>query len=272
LSSLIKENNTSAHAEKDLSAMSVLADEVQAIQKFKKIEVAPTPQEPKPSTPPVRVEPLKLPDVPPRKVETLRPEPPAPKPAPKTEFSTLRRGHFAAAQKPKVEPKIFFEAMKVRALPKGKFTGVFVDLTPDTKGMMIFEECKEVVELIPKLEAAIAEAVANDDKKPYSPEPNEMVLASFEGNFYRALCENVVDGLYSVYFIDYGNSSPVAAKDIRPLSKKLAEFEVHVHACYFANQPDEMTPEFEEFVSRGIPINNAVPQDGGFYEAVIEGI
>lgn len=111
----------------------------------------------------------------------------------------------------------------------------------------------------------------SESKTSYKPKKDEVVLASFEGSFFRAVCkEKVTDG-YNVFYLDYGNSDMVKEADMRPIDKSLA-FDVVTHSVYIENFPIEMDERQAEILQgNGIPIEDARKLKDG-YVARITGL
>ncbi|KRT85492.1 hypothetical protein AMK59_1218, partial [Oryctes borbonicus] len=63
------------------------------------------------------------------------------------------------------------------------------------------------------------------NSEPYSPIADELCLANYEGEWYRARAEKANKALeeYQVYYIDYGNSVTIPSSDIRKMPKDFCE-------------------------------------------------
>lgn len=79
----------------------------------------------------------------------------------------------------------------------------------------------------------------------YTPLVNEIVLAKFEGEFFRGVIINVADdGNCQIQFTDYGNLSMVSGKDIRKLPPCLA-LPICAHTCSVRNFTGFLTAEIQ---------------------------
>jgi len=71
-----------------------------------------------------------------------------------------------------------------------------------------------------------------DSLEPYTPERNEIVLAKYsgDGKYYRARAGAVKNDVYSVFFIDYGNSDELKRENIRKLDPRFSTKELQPQA------------------------------------------
>lgn len=261
--------------------MVAIASEVKAIQQVNKVRLnAPLHETPlKVIEPPQRKDSFKVsprPEVVERKVEPPYQAPLAvPKPAAaKPDFSMLRRAHSTIPSKPKEEPKIFMKDMTCVPLPEKKFNALVLDGKREEKVFTITEDSDSNKTIIENIEAAVKQAMENDNKKPYKPDATqqEIVMALYEGVFYRACCLGCDGDSYLVSYIDYGNTATVKPEEIRPISKKLASFEVTVHECFLRNLPDTINDDLANSLTQGIlSLEHVVLEEEG-YSASIAGL
>uniref|UniRef100_A0A146LCC1 Tudor domain-containing protein 1 n=1 Tax=Lygus hesperus TaxID=30085 RepID=A0A146LCC1_LYGHE len=75
----------------------------------------------------------------------------------------------------------------------------------------------------------------------YNPRPNELVLAKFEGDWYRAVCTSETrmtsDPTAMVFFIDYGNMGEMAINDMRKIVPEFASIPAAVKHCRIYGLP-----------------------------------
>lgn len=189
-----------------------------------------------------------------------------PKPAPTLPLSLnkLRMNHQKLVTPPqpvKIEDgRIMFSDLKVRPLPKGKtFTAACLTGDPSAKILFITEFSQECTEYMDSIATKIMDFVSTQTVTSYKPIKNEVVLASYEERYYRAVCRasTKVDDKrhYSVQFIDYGDQAQVTEEFIRPFDKSL-KFEVVTHAVKFLNMPNN-----EEQLAKLLETGNAQVKD-----------
>lgn len=162
--------------------------------------------------------------------------------------------------------RIVFNDLQARPLPPTPFKATLLAGDPDTK---LFSICQqESCDYLSKIEAFIAEYLANAVKTPYTPEKGEMVLAKFQGTFYRGTCkEKTTDG-YLINYIDYGNSDIVKKEDMLAFNKKLM-LDVVVHSVLLENFPDVIDEKIAAFLDKdGVSLKNARKLKDG-YVAII---
>lgn len=211
----------------------------------------------------------KVDEAPPSRIKEF----PEPTEQPKT-VSSLRLQEFRRNMpqqpvKAQEQTRIVFSDLQVRPLPTTAFKGTLLSGDPDTK---LFSICQqENFEYLSKIEACIAEHLAVAAKTPYTPKKGEMVLAKFQGTFYRGTCkEKSADG-YLVNYIDYGNSDVVKEEDIRAFDKKLM-FDVVVHSVLLENFPEVIDEKMAALLEGdGVPLKNARRLKDG-YVACIDGL
>lgn len=175
-----------------------------------------------------------------------------------------------------VQPsRVLYSDMNIRPLPRGDFQAVAVAAVQDEKLFTIFEATAENTEMLESIGKAI-EAIADKNKAVgYKPQSKEVVLALFEGVFYRAVCQKALpDGSFEVRFIDYGNVSTVKADEIVKFDDKKVPKDVFVHQCVFTNLPDVLTEAAVMALSgETIAIKGAYKEDGdGLYTATVADI
>jgi hypothetical protein len=145
-------------------------------------------------------------------------------------FST---SHFRANQQMLVEPekperlsapkRIFLSDMTVSELPIGKKTMIsIINGDEESKIYCVVKSTPDMQKVIRKIDKSIVECVNNNKTNSYKPQENEMVLAQFEGAYYRGVCKRVMkNNQYEIYFVDYGNSAIVKDTEIIQFEAKL---------------------------------------------------
>lgn len=167
----------------------------------------------------------------------------------------LRGGPQSAPYEQPMEPvRVFLHDLKVRPLPATSFKAIFVCANSDNK---IFAMCAlSESEYIRTIEAAV-EKVAKRKTGLYLPKVNEVILAKFEGTFYRAVCKSRSSRGIEVLYIDYGNFARVREQEICKLDDEL-RFDVVVHNVFVENFPDQMSSEVATILNKaGVPIESA---------------
>lgn len=75
-----------------------------------------------------------------------------------------------------------------------------------------------------------------------------MILAKFEGNYYRAISTAKKGASFIVFFIDYGNIAEVAPTDIVPFSPKL-QMEIILHEVVIENLSVPLSKKAKEILA-----------------------
>lgn len=173
-------------------------------------------------------------------------EPPKPTPTLPLCLNKLRTNHqmlATPAQPVKAEdPRILMSDLKVRLLPEGRaqFTAACLSGDPNAKILFVAEFIPEIQEYLNTIEEAIASFVSKQTVTSYKPSKNEVVLASYEDRYYRAVCRSSTKinekRHYSVHFIDYGDVTQVTEENLRPFDKTL-KYEIVTHSVKFLNMP-----------------------------------
>lgn len=162
-------------------------------------------------------------------------------------LNKLRSNHqklvVAPPQPVKAEDqRVLLSDLTVRPLPKGSFKALGLTGDPSTKILFVVEFLPEITEYMQKIENEIAEFISKQKVSSYKPSKNEVVLALYEGRFYRAVCRastKIGDVRhYSVQFLDYGDVAQVTEESIRPFDKSLM-FEIVTHSCKILNMPTD---------------------------------
>lgn len=201
---------------------------------------------------------------------------PATKPTPpavveeKTAFSSkdsvdtamLRRNHQEMNAPPRLKmplqrpptpkiPKTFYSDLTVRDLTPGKHTVNAMNGEPAKKIFYVLEAFEEITDYCTFIESAVAEVVAENKITSYEPEVEEMVLAKFEGNYYRAISTSAskVGDKFLVFFIDYGNLAEVLSSEIIPFSPKL-QMEIILHEVFIENLPVPFNKKAKEIIAK----------------------
>jgi hypothetical protein len=120
---------------------------------------------------------------------------------------------------------------------------------PESKIFYVLEIYEGVQEYCNWINEIIEDAIKSDLTTSYVPELEEMVLAKFEGVFYRAMLTGKSGDKFLVFFVDYGNISEVAATDMKPLSPKL-NMEIIIHEVYIANLPNPLNNKAKEILGK----------------------
>lgn len=139
--------------------------------------------------------------------------------------------------------KLFYKTFhfEVRPLRPGKCRVTFFNGDMLTKMFAVQERFDGIEDNMKHIEANINAFLEKDKTNGYKPQKDEMILAKFDGTYYRAVCKGNVDGnpnMYNVFFVDYGNSSPTNEEFIKPLGPKLKN-EIILHNIYLENMPLE---------------------------------
>lgn len=116
-------------------------------------------------------------------------------------MDNLRRSQSQA--KPKEDPRFMLKDLKVRDLPAGKFKASLVHGDPNAKVFAIHESKEEIREYIGYIETSIAEYISKVGPTEYKPIEGEIILAKFEGTYYRGLCNGNDNGKYIIFFREY---------------------------------------------------------------------
>lgn len=156
------------------------------------------------------------------------------------------------------EPRVFYHDLKQRPLPSQKFKAQLLAGDTEQKVFSIIDITNEPI--LKAIESTIDEVTCGDNSgTSYSPKKDEVVLAKFEGTFYRGWCKERKDGGFLIHYIDYGNVAIVPEQGLKKLHKKLQDFDVVVHQCFMENFPDEITSKVAEILSQedGVIIQNA---------------
>jgi hypothetical protein len=154
---------------------------------------------------------------------------------------------------PPKESRIFLSELKVRLLPIGKVKVKILGEHECPKTFYVTEALDAVDAFLEHIEIGINDYVKNEKSKSYKPVMNEIVLARFEGVYYRAVIESIINDdptkpVYGVFFIDYGNVSQVTENDLLPFPSKL-KGEIILHPVLFENFPTTVTKKLEEIVT-----------------------
>ncbi|XP_015590416.1 uncharacterized protein LOC107265461 isoform X2 [Cephus cinctus] len=101
-----------------------------------------------------------------------------------------------------------------------------------------------IVKVLTPLMNAHCQAV----QEPYIPRKNELCLAMYDNNWYRALCVDplVTPNTILVFYVDFGNSEYVEHKNIRPMVKDFMTPPALINICTVTNLcppgKDELPP------------------------------
>jgi len=199
-------------------------------------------------------------------------QPPAAEPIKKFDITTIRRNQQTVlAEKPmkqaepvkKIEPvpvepkrfmlneinKVIFSPARtaVRIIEGGANSKTYFVAPIHEELDLDFEEIAQKIELHCKTATA---------PKNYQPMKDEVVLAKFEGDFYRAVVKECQNDSVTVFFLEYGNSSNVQKTDIMPLDKELT-MPIFTTTVYLQNFPDEVTDDVIAYMAQGIFISGA---------------
>lgn len=147
----------------------------------------------------------------------------------------------------------------------------FLDFTgdPETKKFSLLQI--ENLDYLSEIGKRIADYLAkNDSNTPIKPKKEEIVLANFEGTFYRGVCKEKSNEGFLVFYIDYGNSAVVKEEDMRPFDKSLM-FDIVVHSCLIENFPNEFTDTAAAIISQedGIPMEKARKTKDGYVVSIV---
>lgn len=190
--------------------------------------------------------------------------------------SAMRRASSQVSVQPVVarEPERFMKtALKYRELPTGEFQAQLLLFDEATKVFTITEQSDAIQAYSQYIEESVG-SMSSKGVSGYKPQVDEVVLAKFEGQFYRAICESVSSEGIHVHYIDYGNDSVVTEKDIQKLDSKLMNLEVVVHSCYMKNLPEVIAGKIAEYLVSGVvTVENAkLDPMRGMYVARLVGL
>lgn len=122
----------------------------------------------------------------------------------KVNLEIVRRSHQQI--KSKEAPRPTLKDLKIRQLPNGAFKALIIAGDTDTKIFAICEECEDVGAYLKYIESSIADFIAKSDTlNEYKPTKDEIILAKFEGVYYRAVCKSADKESCLVYFRKYNN-------------------------------------------------------------------
>ncbi|CAG9806155.1 unnamed protein product [Chironomus riparius] len=178
-------------------------------------------------------------------------------------------------QTPSKEPRIFLNELKVRLLPIGQVKVKILGEHECPKTFYVTEALDAVDAFLEHIEIGINDYVKNEKSKSYKPVMNEIVLARFEGVYYRAVIENIINDdpakpVYGVFFIDYGNVSQVTEDDLLAFPSKL-KGEIILHPVFLQNFPTVVTKKLEEIVTcpEGFDIVIQEKSDKGYIANIV---
>ncbi|CAO1368699.1 unnamed protein product [Diamesa hyperborea] len=122
-----------------------------------------------------------------------------------------------------------------------------------TKNFTIVEDIPLYDQHCNKIIEDIANYIKATDETSYSPLSEELVLAKFEGDFYRAvvLGSDIETETYTVLYLDYGNINNVEAGDMVKFPEFLLEAEVFPLICHVKNYPETLSPKTAEILLTG---------------------
>lgn len=173
------------------------------------------------------------------------------------------------------QKRIFYSEMKHRKLPIGKHQVAIMNYDADTNLLFVLETFDPAIqEFVAWIEGTTKEMASADKTTNYLPEVEEMVLAKFEGEFYRGVFTGQTkQNLYQIQFVDYGNVSFCSATDIKPFSKNLL-MDIILHKVSAENLPNPMTKKAMSILSGDSPIEIEVTgkSDADVYTCKINGL
>jgi hypothetical protein len=172
---------------------------------------------------------------------------------------------------PPKKTRFFYEDLKQKSLPRGKFTANLLSGNIEDKSFAIIDIANEAsLELV---QTAIERTIGKSSFPPFEPEENELVVARYEGTLYRGVCKEVKPEGFLIHYIDYGNVELVQASDICKFHEKLLEFDLIVHQCLIENFPEQLDAKSTEILGGGqVEIVNAFKDAHGRYVATIVGL
>ncbi|XP_044746175.1 uncharacterized protein LOC123307802 [Coccinella septempunctata] len=114
--------------------------------------------------------------------------------------------------------KVMFDDMKCYEAPMGKGDYMLTNYKDATEFTVTSTNDRESDML------SRCTGIEVNDKEPYEPDDTEMILAFFEGDWYRALVlEKMENGIYQILFVEYGNIIEVTKNEIRRFPKELKD-------------------------------------------------
>lgn len=96
----------------------------------------------------------------------------------------------------------------------------------------------------------VKEYLKTENTKSYKPMKNELVLAKFDGMYYRAQVEGLNDdGTFKIFFIDYGNRlSDLKEDELKPIGPKL-QCETILNNITISNLSKESLGKIQELMA-----------------------
>jgi Tudor domain len=150
-----------------------------------------------------------------------------------------------------VEPKfekVFISDLKTCSLPLGKIKVIIRNGDIDHKMFYCAEANDQLHETMQNIESKIYSFVKTDKTERYIPEIDEVVLAFYEGSFFRAVCLDKKVDTFEIFFVDYGNHKTATAAEIKPLPPNLKQ-QILITQIYLENFPKVILHEVSEMLN-----------------------
>ncbi|KAL3289090.1 hypothetical protein HHI36_003532 [Cryptolaemus montrouzieri] len=144
----------------------------------------------------------------------------------------------------KVVPKVMFEDMPAFVPPMGQ----------DDYMLTTYKDCLDftVTSTGDKESEMLARCscIDIDDDVPYDPVDGEMVLARFEGGWFRgAVLDKLSDGRINIVFVEYGNLTEVTKEDVRRFPPELCKIPMMgIMCCMDFPDTDVVKKRLEELL------------------------
>jgi Tudor domain len=138
------------------------------------------------------------------------------------------------------DTRILVNELKIKDLPIGNVRVKFLYREKNSSIFNCYESSPVIEGYFKHIETQINEYCKKKVPENYEPIKNEVVLALFEGSYFRAVCLDKKGEKFTVYFIDYGNKVDVNVGEIMPISSK-HKFDIVVHKILIENFPTKLT-------------------------------
>lgn len=152
------------------------------------------------------------------------------------------KAHNISLPNPPVNRPIIYSDLHLRELKPGRHPIVISHANPGKKMFSVMESSDELGNFLKSIARAIRKCEKNDFPSGYEPKCEEMVLAQFQGTYYRACVIDKIGQDYIVLFVDFGNQDCVKINQMKPFNKSLM-MDLIVNDVYFRNLPVPLTKQ-----------------------------
>lgn len=169
---------------------------------------------------------------------------------------------------------IFFSDLNVRELTPGIHSVTVSNGNPEKKIFCVVENFEELPKYVRSITKAVKKCASKESPPGFDPKCEEMILAKFEGDFYRACVTDKNEKGYVVLFVDFGNTDTVQASDIKPFDKSLM-MDIVTNDVELQNIPAPLTKKAKAMLmnENGLQINVKKERSAtGVYIADIVGL